>query len=252
LLSAGPSLRVERLLSHAVACEWSPVYQTPSARVVFPCNEAALEFRSGASTIFADLLTIVTLSESQPYQLRPFARQARLSVVVSAAAGIPADGSKGAGPAAFAVPANLLYRLRVHWRELETGRGNTDLTAQLLADALARRALGGSSSAVLRARRFLASQGHFATERPLGEVADAACVSPFHLTRAFKRETGWGLHAYRRHLRLSAALARLHQGERDLAGLAHDLGFSSQSHLGAVFLAEVGVTLGQARRALAA
>ena len=38
----------------------------------------------------------------------------------------------------------------------------------------------------------------------------------------------------------------------DLAALAHDLGYCSQSHLGAVFRREVGVTLAQARAALCA
>jgi AraC-like DNA-binding protein len=59
------------------------------------------------------------------------------------------------------------------------------------------------------------------------------------------------LHGYRQRLRLAAALQRLEEGERDLAALAHDLGYSSQSHLGAVFRRELGVTPAQARLELA-
>ena len=85
----------------------------------------------------------------------------------------------------------------------------------------------------------------------LRDVADAACCSPFHLARSFRRHTGLSLHGYRQRLRLALALQRLEEGECDLAALAHELGYSSQSHLGSAFLRELGVTPAQARRALA-
>ena len=44
---------------------------------------------------------------------------------------------------------------------------------------------------------------------------------------------------------------RLEHGERDLAGLAHDLGFSSQSHFGELFRREIGWTPAAARACLA-
>ncbi|HEY8359259.1 MAG TPA: helix-turn-helix transcriptional regulator, partial [Ramlibacter sp.] len=82
-------------------------------------------------------------------------------------------------------------------------------------------------------------------------VSEAACTSPFHLARVFRQHTGLGLHQYRLHLRVAAALVRLEDGESDLSGLAHDLGFSSHSHFGAAFREQIGVTPAQARRALA-
>jgi len=75
--------------------------------------------------------------------------------------------------------------------------------------------------------------------------------APFHLARSFRQQTGLSLHQYRQHLRLAAAMERLADGDRDLAGIAHDLGCCSQSHLGAVFRRDVGVTMGEARRMLA-
>src|SRR3954447_17020321 len=44
---------------------------------------------------------------------------------------------------------------------------------------------------------------------PLHELAAQLNVSPFHLARGLRRETGYGLHEYRLQLRLRLALARL-------------------------------------------
>lgn len=101
-----------------------------------------------------------------------------------------------------------------------------------------------------RARRCLVAEVADGRTLSLHELAEAASSSPFHLARSFRRRTGLSPHQYRLHLRLAAALAQLDAGERDLAGLAHALGFCRQSHLGALLLREVGVTPGEARRAL--
>ena len=85
----------------------------------------------------------------------------------------------------------------------------------------------------------------------LHDVADAACCSPFHLARRFRQHTGLSVHAWRQRLRLAAALQRLEEGERSLSALAFALGFSSQSHLGAVFQRELGVTPARAKLMLA-
>jgi len=55
--------------------------------------------------------------------------------------------------------------------------------------------------------------------------------SPFHLARRFRAATGTSIHRYRTRLRVRAALERIADGERDLAGLAIDLGFADHSHL---------------------
>jgi AraC-like DNA-binding protein len=55
-------------------------------------------------------------------------------------------------------------------------------------------------------------------------------VSPYHLSRIFRRSTGSSLHAYQTSLRLREGLRRLSDGEQDLTALALDLGFSDHSH----------------------
>ena len=63
------------------------------------------------------------------------------------------------------------------------------------------------------------------------ELARRVSCSPHYLSRVFSRVTGSGISAYRNRLRVSRALERIGQGERDLATLAHELGFADHAHL---------------------
>jgi AraC-like DNA-binding protein len=81
----------------------------------------------------------------------------------------------------------------------------------------------------------------FTEHLTLEELGRAVNVSPFHLARSFRRQTGYTLHEYRTHLRLRAALERLAAGDEDLAVIARAVGFSSHSHLTASFHRAFGV-----------
>jgi AraC-like DNA-binding protein len=76
---------------------------------------------------------------------------------------------------------------------------------------------------------------------PLTAVAAEAGASPFHVMRAFRAATGLTVRAYRRQLRVLAALAEVTAGGRDLAGLALRLGFSHHGHLTDSFRRLLGV-----------
>jgi AraC-like DNA-binding protein len=100
---------------------------------------------------------------------------------------------------------------------------------------------------VARVQELLAAR---AGERlGLGDLARLAGASPFHLCRVFRRETGVTLARYRGWLRLGRAIARLADGERDLTGLALDLGFADHSHLTRTLRRELGLTPSALRRA---
>jgi AraC-like DNA-binding protein len=99
---------------------------------------------------------------------------------------------------------------------------------------------------VTRATELL--QERFRERLPLAEVARAACSSPAHLTRLFRRYTGVTLHAYQTRLRLVAALDSVLEPGVDLSALAFELGFSSHSHLTASFRRELGSTPAELRR----
>ena len=103
---------------------------------------------------------------------------------------------------------------------------------------------------VARVQELLAAR---AGERlGLGELARLAGASPFHLCRVFRRETGVTLAHYRGWLRLGRAIARLADGERDLTGLALDLGFADHAHLTRTLRRELGLTPSALRRGEAA
>jgi len=91
-----------------------------------------------------------------------------------------------------------------------------------------RRSRGSERDLAEEARRLIAER--YAEALTLDDLAHQLASSPFHLARAFRRETGMTLHRYRTEIRLRAALDQLVDGVEDLSRLAHDLGFSSHSH----------------------
>lgn len=84
----------------------------------------------------------------------------------------------------------------------------------------------------------------------LTELARLLSVSPHHLSRVFRAETGHTVAHHRVQLRTHAAMERLVAGERDLARLAADLGFADHSHLCRVLRQETGSTPSTLRRLL--
>ena len=84
----------------------------------------------------------------------------------------------------------------------------------------------------------------------LGGLAGDLHVSPFHLTRVFREQTGRTLTAYLHDLRLRAAVDRI--GEASLSRLAADLGYSSASHFTGRFRSAFGVPPCQLRNSMEA
>jgi AraC-like DNA-binding protein len=72
-------------------------------------------------------------------------------------------------------------------------------------------------------------------------LAAAVHMSPFHLSRVFREQTGRSIHAYRTEVRLRASLGRIADGER-LADVAAAVGFASHAHLTDRFRRAYGVT----------
>jgi AraC-like DNA-binding protein len=74
------------------------------------------------------------------------------------------------------------------------------------------------------------------------ELADYVGVSPFHLCRAFRAESGMTLHAYRRDIRLRAVLGLTAEYRGNLSALALHAGFYSHSHFTTAFRRAFGVS----------
>ena len=78
----------------------------------------------------------------------------------------------------------------------------------------------------------------------LQQLADVACLSPWHFLRQFKKSIGMTPHAWLVQARLQKAQARLKQGET-IAQVSSLCGFSDQSHFTRHFKNSMGVTPGE-------
>src|SRR3546814_638212 len=83
-----------------------------------------------------------------------------------------------------------------------------------------------------------------ADTRALGDWAKAAAASERTLARLFVRETGMTFGAWRERLRLTAAVARLAEGQ-PVTSVAFDLGYQSPSAFIAMFRRCLGDTPGR-------
>jgi AraC-like DNA-binding protein len=144
-------------------------------------------------------------------------------------------GRRAADPAeleerAIALAAGALES--VDARRVGAGRPSTERARRALADG---------------ARELLAED----PDRSLPDLARVLAVSPHHLSRVFRGQSGQTISRHRMRLRARAAMERMAQGDTELGRLAADLGFADQSHLCRVVRAETGFTPSGLRRALA-
>jgi AraC-like DNA-binding protein len=225
---------------------WSDEYRVQGPRLLLPLD-GQFDCRLGGRRWSCDAASAVWLTPQQGYRLRQPRRGQRSLVIALPDPGAPA-GSREMAPADHLALALLRRRwLAGHAEVLEVEERLLAWASRLLGPDPAADA---HHPAVERARDYLAQ--HFAQAAHLRDVADAAASSPFHLARNFRRRTGLSLHAFRNRLRMAEALRRIDAGERNLGGLAHELGFSSQSHFGAAFKAAFGWPPAQLRTILIA
>jgi AraC-like DNA-binding protein len=89
---------------------------------------------------------------------------------------------------------------------------------------------------------------HLGVPMSLEKLANTVRLSPGHFARKFHQSAGLSLNRFINTRRISAALALLRQGTDPLAGIALDLGFSSQSHFTRLFSGLTGLSPDQFRR----
>src|ERR1700761_7177558 len=99
---------------------------------------------------------------------------------------------------------------------------------------------GTSMNPVEKALWFIES--HFAGDIVLEEIARAAGVSRFHLTRAFGAATNFSIMRYVRARRLSEAAKALLNGAPDILAVSLDASYSSHEAFTRAFRSEFGVT----------
>lgn len=146
-------------------------------------------------------------------------------------------------PRLYAAQRQVLRRIEEGADPLEIEERALAVIAQAVA-AAPRQATAHSASA----HRDLAMQARAELARRLFDPLDLSTlaatlgVSPWHLCRVFREQTGTTVHAYRRDLRLRVALEELGSAAGQVSRLAHRCGFSSHSHFTAAFRRQFGVT----------
>jgi AraC family transcriptional regulator len=102
-----------------------------------------------------------------------------------------------------------------------------------------------------RLRRVLEHiEEHLAEDIAVADLANVACLSIFHFTRAFAATTGVPPHRYVSQRRLETARAMITTGRASLSQIAYECRFSSQSSLTRAFRRATGVTSAEYRRTL--
>jgi AraC family transcriptional regulator len=102
-----------------------------------------------------------------------------------------------------------------------------------------------------RLRRVLAYiEEHLADDIAVADLANVACLSIFHFTRAFAATMGVPPHRYVSQRRLESAKAMISTGRASLSEIALDCQFSSQSSFTRAFRRAVGMTPAEYRQTL--
>jgi len=102
-----------------------------------------------------------------------------------------------------------------------------------------------------RLRRVLAYiEEHLAEDITVADLANVACLSIFHFTRAFAATMGAPPHRYVSQRRLETARAMIATGRASLSEIALECRFSSQSSFTRAFRRATGMTPAEYRRTL--
>lgn len=104
------------------------------------------------------------------------------------------------------------------------------------------KSVGPERLRIRKVREYLHCQ--YPTRVSLDDLSQISGLSPFHLLRSFRRETGMPPHEYLTSLRIEKAKRLLRAGT-SIAQTAFETGFSDQSHLTRSFKRIIGVTPGQ-------
>ena len=147
------------------------------------------------------------------------------------------DGERAAGRMLVETSALMLAARLAHTHS-ETGLVRSPIQSQHRLDDR-------------RLRRVLTYvEEHLADDIAVADLANVACLSIFHFTRAFTATIGVPPHRYVSRRRLESARAMIATGRASLSKIALDCQFSSQSSFARAFRRAMGMTPVEYRRTL--
>jgi AraC-like DNA-binding protein len=255
-LAAADEIAVDDLRIVERTPAWTAPLHTPGHQLVFVRRGTfGLRLRSAETTVDPVSAFVGRPGDEQSIAHRPGREDACTVVSLGprlAAELLPRrlpDALRTSGRVDMAHRA-LLARARHGADGFELAERVVRLAESLLRDAVRAPAPSGAPSyrrLAEAAREVLVTDPAF---DGLDRLARLLGVSRSHLSRVFRAETGETLTRFRNGLRVRAALDRLADGDRDLAGLAADLGFADHAHFTRAVRAEVGDPPSRIRRLL--
>lgn len=253
-LVTGPGFAMHELRMTAAAPSWWPPEPGRAHRLVF-VRRGRYRLRLDGWTGLVDPTTAYLGRPGDEQRIAHRPGVTDVCLVVSLATDLAADVLAGRPPGPWHTTARVDLAQRMLVTRARRGADGFELAERVvrLAGELCgwdtSRSAAASPRLVAEARELLATDP---VRLGLGDLAGTLAVSRSHLSRTFRAATGQTLTAYRRRLRVGLALDRLAAGERDLAGLAADLGFADHAHLTRTLRAELGSTPSELRTNLQA
>jgi len=135
-----------------------------------------------------------------------------------------------------------LYRQPARTAEIQASQ----LLAELLHKLVLEAAQTVQSDTCRQAIQYL--EQHYTRRITLDELSSRLYLSPAHLIRRFKAETGYTPHEYLNRLRLLKARQRLWYSDEPVEAVARAVGFAHTSYFIRQYKAQYGVTPGTERR----
>jgi len=260
-LVAASDFVVEDVNCHCRSRGWSPPEQSDAYAIVF-LRRGCFRRRVNGVDTFMDP-TVVYFERPADEQQISHPAGGDSCTVVYLSAGLLAS-IRGGEPTLPDRPIPTDPALDLHQRLLltlicdgndpeEIGEAVVSITANLLERSAPTVVSAGRPATALARRRIVDGAREALAESPSAgviELARRVSVSPHHLSRIFKAETGEAISRYRNRLRVRLALERLAEGDPCLARVAADLGFSDQAHLARVVHSQLGAPPSQLRALL--
>lgn len=256
----GPVLRVARVVCPGHERRFGPVEPVTAATIVLPCRGVFRLRVNGRERVVDPASAYLQWPGDEEQFAHPAGGDVCTAIALAAgpAARLAEEDLAGLAHRAAPVAPPLALAHRRLLSRARSGAGRvelTDLTTALVADLLAALAISPvpADPAHARQRRLVDDARELLSCEPdqgLPDLAALLGISPWWLSRVFHQVTGVTLHRYRIRLRVSAAMDRLADGVDSLAGLAAELGFADQAHLGRVVRQCTGLPPGRLRSML--
>lgn len=267
LLYSARGIRVGKFRCPTAHPEFPHAGQIEGYTVVFPRTSVWIE-QEGRAPFVADPQVMVLYNLGQPFTRRALAADGdradwysvgpELAALIARELDPDRDPREPFGTGYVSVPADLFYRQRRILSRIQSGEADPFFVEQevigLIGMAMERGGVRrpfvrGDTRAVVEATRAEISRD-LTRSFTVRELALRVGISPYHLCRVFRRETGITLHTYLVDLRLRRSLEWLTNANTELSRVALEAGFSSHSHYSAAFRRRLGIAPSRARSEL--